>query len=310
MASEFKHFLRQSSIPDKFDEKTTEVRGFIQSQIQNNRRVVVVTSGGTKVPLESKTVRYLDNFSVGSRGSTSTEYFHKEGYAVIFLHRKGSLRPYQRHLTHQNFLDILQVNPETTPNIPRVSVKPQYENDIIKTLSIYKSIREQNMLCEIEFQTLSEYLQLLHICSLALEEVGNKGLMYLAAAVSDFYIPKEEMPQHKIQSSSGPLQISLQLVPKMLSPLVKEWAPSVFVVSFKLETDKSILVSKAKSALNNYKHQVVVANLLETRKKEVILVTKDSEEVIQLTDTDINNGKEIEEIIVQQLKTKHNQFCS
>lgn len=308
MAAEYKNFLRQSSIPDKFDEKTTEIRGFIQSQIENNRLVVVVTSGGTKVPLESKTVRYLDNFSVGSRGSTSAEYFHEEGYAVIFLHRKGSLRPYQRHFTHHNFLDILQVNP--TPDSPRISVKPQYEDDLIKTLSKYKSIKEQNMLCEIEFQTLNEYLQLLHICSLALEEVGNKGLMYLAAAVSDFYVPKEEMPQHKIQSSGGPLQISLQLVPKMLSPLVKEWAPSVFVVSFKLETDSAILVSKAKGALNNYNHQVVVANLLETRKKEVIMVTKDAEETLLLTDTDINKGKEIEEIIVQRLKIKHNQFCS
>lgn len=31
-------------------------------------------SGGTTVPLESKTVRFIDNFSVGSRGAASTEY--------------------------------------------------------------------------------------------------------------------------------------------------------------------------------------------------------------------------------------------
>jgi len=31
-------------------------------------------SGGTTVPLESRTVRFLDNFSVGSRGAASTEY--------------------------------------------------------------------------------------------------------------------------------------------------------------------------------------------------------------------------------------------
>lgn len=32
-------------------------------------------------------------------------------------------------------------------------------------------------------------------------------MFYLAAAVSDFYIPASEMPEHKIQSSNGPLQV-------------------------------------------------------------------------------------------------------
>ncbi len=32
-------------------------------------------------------------------------------------------------------------------------------------------------------------------------------MFYLAAAVSDFYIPAYEMPEHKIQSSNGPLQV-------------------------------------------------------------------------------------------------------
>jgi len=31
-------------------------------------------SGGTIVPLESRTVRYIDNFSVGTRGAASAEY--------------------------------------------------------------------------------------------------------------------------------------------------------------------------------------------------------------------------------------------
>lgn len=32
-------------------------------------------------------------------------------------------------------------------------------------------------------------------------------MFYLAAAVSDFYVPVSEMPEHKIQSSGGPLQV-------------------------------------------------------------------------------------------------------
>lgn len=38
--------------------------------------------------------------------------------------------------------------------------------------------------------------------------LGSKAMFYLAAAVSDFYIPASEMPEHKIQSSNGPLQVS------------------------------------------------------------------------------------------------------
>ena len=53
-----------------------------------------MTSGGTTVPLERQTVRFIDNFSAGTRGATSAEYFLEAGYAVIFLHRQFSLLPY------------------------------------------------------------------------------------------------------------------------------------------------------------------------------------------------------------------------
>lgn len=42
----------------------------------------------------------------------------------------------------------------------------------------------------------------------------------------------------------------------MLAPLVSMWVPHAYVVSFKLETDENILISKARAALNRYKHKV------------------------------------------------------
>lgn len=39
---------------------------------------------------------------------------------------------------------------------------------------------------------------------------------------------------HKIQSSSGPLDMRLVQVPKMLSVLRKDWAPKAFCISFKV----------------------------------------------------------------------------
>ena len=97
-------------------------------------------------------------------------------------------------------------------------------------------------------------------------------MLYLAAAVSDFYLPASDMMEHKIQSSEGAPKIELQLVPKILAPLVSDWVPQAFVISFKLETDESILIKKSKKALETYKHKIVIANLLQTRKEKVILV--------------------------------------
>ena len=46
---------------------------FFRSEEGKGARVVCVTSGGTTVPLEQRCVRYIDNFSSGHRGATSTE---------------------------------------------------------------------------------------------------------------------------------------------------------------------------------------------------------------------------------------------
>lgn len=59
-----------------------------------------------------------------------------------------------------------------------------------------------------------------------------------------------------MQSGQGAPTISLQLVPKMLAPLVSLWVPQAFVVSFKLETDESLLITKARDSLSKYRHKV------------------------------------------------------
>ncbi|KAK3100684.1 hypothetical protein FSP39_023758 [Pinctada imbricata] len=305
MAQEREKFLRQQSCPAKFSEVEAALGKFVEEQRQFQRKIVLVTSGGTAVPLESRTVRFIDNFSIGTRGASSTEYFLQEGYAVIFLNRDRSLKPFQRHFSHQNMLDLLHLDLETNST----SVKKEYESKVSRIVQRYTKCKEQNQLLSIEFQTLGEYLTYLQACATALRPLGSNAMLYLAAAVSDFYIPKEQMPEHKIQSSDGPIQLSLQLVPKMLEPLVSEWVPEAFTVSFKLETDKDLLVPKAKQALEKYKHQMVIANVLETRKREVTLITSQFSFPINLTAEEISRGVEIEERIVQQLKLKHCEFC-
>lgn len=71
-------------------------------------------------------------------------------------------------------------------------------------------------------------------------------------------------PTHKIQSETGAPLIQLQLVPKMLAPLVNLWVPMAYVVSFKLETDENLLIPKARMALEKYQHNVSLSDNLCT----------------------------------------------
>jgi len=99
--------------------------------------------------------------------------------------------------------------------------------------------------------------------------------MYLAAAVSDFYVPEIEMCDNKIQSTSKGITLTLRPVPKMLAMVRSVWAPKAFLISFKLETEsQSFLLKKATTAMQKYGIDIVVANMLQTYKQEVTLIYK------------------------------------
>ncbi|KAK7489472.1 hypothetical protein BaRGS_00019271 [Batillaria attramentaria] len=283
-ATVYDDFFEKTALPDKFEEKKSEIEKFITLHKADNRRVVLVTSGGTTVPLESRTVRFIDNFSIGTRGSASAEYFLDHDYAVIFLHRQRSLLPFHRHIQH-NILDCLTI------------MKDETATSLLSILQRYHDAQSKQRLLPVSFTSLGDYLHMLRAVCMLLQPLGCQAMLYLAAAVSDFYIPSNMM-------------LSLQLVPKMLTPLVKDWTPQAFVISFKLETDKSILIRKARKALEEYQHKVVVANVLDTRKTEVVLVTNDSEEPIRLTQEEVANGTEIEEKLIQTLSSHHSKFCA
>nr|XP_020453827.1 phosphopantothenate--cysteine ligase [Monopterus albus]XP_020453828.1 phosphopantothenate--cysteine ligase [Monopterus albus] len=296
------------AVPSHVEEVKEKMSAFAMDHVAAGRRVVLITSGGTKVPLESRTVRFLDNFSSGRRGAASAEYFIDSGYAVIFLHRHRSLYPYTRTFSTINMLDALQLRSGEAAS--EVVVNQQVLPNIAQVLTRYQEVKDSRLLLPIEFNTLSEYLHLLKAAAQALSTIGSKAMFYLAAAVSDFYIPASEMPEHKIQSSNGPLQLSLNMVPKILSPLVKDWAPQAFVISFKLETDATILLEKARRALDTYRHQVVVANVLDSRRGYVVVVTAETQAELLLTEEDVKNEVEIEERIVSNLTTAHNKFIT
>lgn len=305
MASTWEDFFAKHPPPQDLNQTENLLKGFIEKHLKENNKVVLITSGGTMIPLEHNTVRFVDNFSAGSRGSTSAEYFLEHKYAVIFMYRLKSLEPFTRHFIGHKVLDMLNLTEEADKCI--VTVVPEHTEKVAMVLQKYKKTMQQDKLIQISFSTLTEYLWLLRTACQALACLKDKALLYLAAAVSDFYVPFDEMSEHKIPSS-GPPTISLQLVPKMLEPLVNLWVPEAFVISFKLETDENVLVSKARTALNKYKHNLVIANMLQTRKQQVIIVSKENDYVLSLTNEQMKKGEEIEKFIVADIVLKHKDF--
>lgn len=301
-SKEWEDFFAKNEPPVDFQKKKQRIQEFCVRHLGATERIVLVTSGGTSVPLEHNTVRFIDNFSAGTRGSSSAEYFLKAGYAVIFLHRTNTLKPFTRHFKEGGLLDHLEV---TGADGPGIKVRNEAVPQVLPVLRAYQVARDAGRLLMIPFTTLVDYLFLVRATAASLTAFKRRALVYLAAAVSDFYIPGEEMPEHKIHSDSGPLQLHLKLVPKMLKPLVWFWIPAAFVVSFKLETDASILLEKSRKALTNYKHKLVIANELHSRKHHVLFVTQDADEAVDLTQDQVAAGTEIEELIVDRLAKQH-----
>lgn len=165
------------AVPSHVEEVKEKMVAFASFHAEAGRKVVLITSGGTKVPLESRTVRFLDNFSSGRRGASSAEYFIDSGYAVIFLHRHRSLYPYTRMFLTINMLDALMFQGGGAPgNTGEVVVNQQVLPNIAKVLKRYEEVKKSRLLLPIEFSTLSEYLHLLKAAAQALSKIGNSRL--------------------------------------------------------------------------------------------------------------------------------------
>ena len=308
--------------PPYLDELLRETTEFINYQRANGREnIVLVTSGGTTVPLENNTVRFIDNFSAGTRGASSAEQFLFHGYSVIFLHREFSLTPFNRpfiHNTETNFLDYFDENGQ---------LSEQYRDIILENKRHYdRFMYQEKRLLMLPFTTVNQYLWSLKTIATLMND--NGCLFYLAAAVSDFFVPYSRLPQHKIQSQEanrklnesssesqcnssttveGKLVVNLDPVPKFLRRLVESWATQAMIISFKLETDDKILIHKARQALDRYNHQLVIGNLLQTRNKEVVFVSENNRDGDWIR-TGGGANSNIEELIVQEVVKRHDAW--
>ena len=170
------------------------------------------------------------------------------------MHRQFSLQPFSRHYSHSTnpFLDLLDIDepPEGSAAVPSISVTSSKRDHLLEVLKTYKSVQKAETMLTLNFVTVNDYLWLLRAVSKELSVLGKEAMYYLAAAVSDFFLPRQKMvflpsrlirplltlPQsvHKIQSGKGSLHIEMDQVPKILKPMVAEWTRQGFVVSFKV----------------------------------------------------------------------------
>jgi phosphopantothenate-cysteine ligase len=75
-------------------------------------------------------------------------------------------------------------------------VAAKYEAQTRNILQSYCNVMSQKQLIQFEFTTITEYLFLLRMCVQEMHLLGPKAMYYLAAAVSDFFIPKSQLVLH------------------------------------------------------------------------------------------------------------------
>ena len=119
------------------------------------------------------------------------------------MHRQFSLQPFSRHYSHSTnpFLDFLEIEQSSSsssssnpnPN-PRITVTPEKHQDLLEVLTAYKSVQASRTLHTLTFVTVNDYLWLLRAVSQELSMLlKRKAMFYLAAAVSDFFLPRQKM---------------------------------------------------------------------------------------------------------------------
>lgn len=231
---------------------------------------------------------------------------------MIYLNRPSAIAPFARHLQKAasaqvdlTLLDHLEVS-KSSQDVQFVFDDFFDKKKVADALQQYKAVTASNALLSLPFTSVDEYFFLLKMIAENVESWNERVLFYLAAAVSDFFIPQRELSEHKIQSRDGPLTLTLQQVPKLLGVLRHSWAPKAFYVSFKLETDFDILRQKAKQSIAKYGMHLVVANELKSRFREVLLITDSDERCVEKP----KDADDIEASLVDAVASMHFKYIA
>ncbi|RHY81971.1 hypothetical protein DYB35_008334 [Aphanomyces astaci] len=263
------------------DEWTAKLKQFVAAQLADGRRVALVTCGSATVPLSGDSV--MDAVSFGDRGAASAEHFLRAGYAVIFLHRHGSLAPFSRHfqlyIRDNRFLSMLRV--DDTDNSLHVDPPndDRHAQDLSTILTEAKDTSAR--LVHVSFTSVQQYLFYLRMAASVIDSAASRGLILLSASVLDYYVPSSipsipsnpSIPSTAASSPAPPppssnttkkesssLTLNLVRIPNLIAKIRRNYAPKACLVTLKSVADKGRLQRAAFRDIERWGVDVVVAD--------------------------------------------------
>lgn len=72
-------------------------------------------------------------------------------------------------------------------------VSSEHSQKLLPVLQAYHASIQQGTLLSVEFNTVNDYLWLLRDVTACMHGLERRGMFYLAAAVSDFFLPDDKV---------------------------------------------------------------------------------------------------------------------
>jgi phosphopantothenate---cysteine ligase (CTP) len=200
---------------------------------------VVVTGGGTTAPIDD--VRLISNISSGRFAAAISEAFLDRGAAVWHIHVPSSQLP---------ILRWARFDPDASD--------PTAELERLTRLrERWLGLRDRLHRLPLEEGTVADYAATLK----RVFQTQPIDLAVLAMAVSDF---EPQRSAGKVSSNTESLVVHCRRTPKVIRS-VRDWAPSVYLVGFKLLSGASReeLIRRAENAGRINRADLTVANDLQ-----------------------------------------------
>jgi phosphopantothenoylcysteine synthetase/decarboxylase len=199
---------------------------------------ILVTGGGTVAPIDD--VRQITNTSSGRFSSAITEAALRRGARVWHLHTPGAVLPFHEGTRFDPDADLFE------------------EIDRLRFLKAERdAVRDRLTLVPLRAGTVPEYAEALR----SLLDRHPIDVVFLAMAVSD-YAP--EPGSGKLSSDREELVLHCRRLPKVIDS-VRDWAPDVYLVGFKLTSGatEEELIARARRSNEVTRADLTVANDLQ-----------------------------------------------
>lgn len=273
----------------------TRVAEFVRSQLASGSRrgVALVTAGATIVPLDSRNDTFVDLSAKAQeqQGPACAEHLLQLGYAVIFLHREGSMQPFTRHFQEYiqsgAFMDMFHMR-EQGLVLEGLDLAQQLKFQ--NTALLYNDAKDR--LLNLSFTSVQQYLMLLRLTAKAVGEADNRAVVILAATVMDFYVPTHSHDNgDRAKKNKGEFSVNFVRVPNLIKRVRKDWCPKAFLVTLKHEFQDGQMIEAAHLAVEKYGMDVVAGTYRHETSHEILLITEQEDTIVSCPeDEDINDA--------------------